>query len=148
MKDRSHPTTVYIAMNGCERDKSALSFSVNGTKDGNAVWETTPTKSDHISAVGLVHNEFFTARKVSCGKVVFLHLSVSHSVHRGVSGSGSGGCTLPGHTHTHTLTRTPPPHFSQQAGGTHPTGMFFVVVVVDCYGVITWVHMIEMECGS
>ena len=27
----------------------------------------------------------FTVRKRSCGKVIFLHLSVSHSVHRGVS---------------------------------------------------------------
>ena len=26
---------------------------------------------------------FITARKRSCGKVMFLHLSVSHSVHRG-----------------------------------------------------------------
>ena len=36
----------------------------------------------------------FTVRKWSCGKAMFLYLSVSHSVHRGrgVSASGSVGC--------------------------------------------------------
>ena len=34
----------------------------------------------------------------SCGKVVFLHLFVSHSVHGGVSASGPGGVC---YTHTH-----------------------------------------------
>ena len=58
----------------------------------------------------------FTARKRSCWKVMFSHLSVNHFVHGGgggglvgvgkVSSSGSGGCdsacggsTAPGHTH-------------------------------------------------
>ena len=33
---------------------------------------------------------FITGRKRSCGKVMFLHLSVSHSVHNGGRGSLSG----------------------------------------------------------
>ena len=41
---------------------------------------------------------FFTAHKPSCGKVVFLHLSVSHSVHR-----GEGGMRAP------TARTSPPP---------------------------------------
>ena len=36
-----------------------------------------------------------TVRKRSCGKVVFLHLSVGHSVHRGVSASVHAGIQLP-----------------------------------------------------
>ena len=57
----------------------------------------------------------FTARKRSCGKVMFLHLSVSHSVHRGgaVSQHEMGrGCTPPRQTpslrQTHPLGRHPP----------------------------------------
>ena len=34
----------------------------------------------------------FTVRKRSCGKVMLLHLSVSHSVHRRGGGSVWGGC--------------------------------------------------------
>ena len=59
---------------------------------------------------------------------MFLHLSFIHSVHR-----WGGGCmalargmytlvTPPGHTHTHP--EHPPSNYGQQAGGTHPTGMF------------------------
>ena len=41
----------------------------------------------------------FTVRKRRCGKVMFLHLSVSHSVHRGVSASVHAGIhTPPGQT--------------------------------------------------
>ena len=36
-----------------------------------------------------------TTRKRSCGKVMFLHLSVSHSVHRGVSASVHAGIQPP-----------------------------------------------------
>ena len=38
------------------------------------------------------------------GKVMFLHLSVSHSVHRGGVCLWVGGCTPPGHTHPDTYT--------------------------------------------
>ena len=48
-----------------------------------------------------------TACKQSCGKVMFLHLSVSHSVHRVVSAGSEGVCLwvqgavhLPGNTQT------------------------------------------------
>ena len=37
----------------------------------------------------------FTIRKRSCRKVMFLHLSVSHSIHRGVSGLVHVGDTQP-----------------------------------------------------
>ena len=40
----------------------------------------------------LVFNLLFTVRKRSCGKVMFLHLSVSHSVHRGCL---PGACVYP-----------------------------------------------------
>ena len=51
----------------------------------------------HLEGTSLSHsqqyertlNVYFTARKRSCGKVMFLHLSVSHSVYRGVPGQVS-----------------------------------------------------------
>ena len=56
-----------------------------------------------------------TVRKRSCGKVMFLHLSASHSVHGGGGGclpQCMRGCTL--------LSRHPPP---TAADGTHPSGI-------------------------
>ena len=73
-------------------------------------------------------NLFITVRKRCCGKVMFLHLSVSHSVHRGVCPSAC--CytpprqTPPGQTPPR---QTPPGRHPQQtataADSTHPTGM-------------------------
>ena len=77
-------------------------------------------------------------------------MSVSHSVHREASASGSGGMHVSGwctHTHrapqnTHPSPQThthppdihpldtappPPPHKGKQGGGTHPTGMLSCV---------------------
>ena len=57
----------------------------------------------------------FTARERSCGKVLFLHMSVIRS-RGGVSGSGSWGVNPPGDTPwshtpwTHTLVTHPPDH--------------------------------------
>ena len=66
-------------------------------------------------------------------KVLFLHLSVSHSVHRGVSSSVHAGIHPPGQTPPSPLGRHPPGadtprpmhagRYTQQAGSTHPTGM-------------------------
>ena len=60
----------------------------------------------------------------SCGKVMFLHLSVSHSVHRGVN-IPLGRHTPPGQTPPRA--DTPPAQrmlgYGQQTGGTHPVGM-------------------------
>ena len=81
----------------------------------------------------------FTARKRSCGKVMFLHLSVIHSLHRGrrcvsqhVMGMytplGRHSPTQPSHWtqpspgHTPSLC-TPTPETASEAGGTHPTGV-------------------------
>ena len=71
-----------------------------------------------------------TACKQSCGKVMFLHLSVSHSVLRVVSASGSEGvCVwIQGvytslETHRHPWTQTTLDTPSQQSSGTLPTGM-------------------------
>ena len=50
-----------------------------------------------------------TVRKRSCGKVMFLHLSVSHSVH-------GGGCPS-------ACWDTPLGLTATAADGTHPTGM-------------------------
>ena len=58
----------------------------------------------------------------SCGKVMFSHLSVSHSVHKGMSAPVHVGIHPPGQT-------TPPLpvhagiHMVAAADGTHPTGM-------------------------
>ena len=74
-----------------------------------------------------------TACKGSCGKVMFLHLSVSHSVHRGghVGGtSGRGACIVVGACmaagvcvvggmHGRGAMRTG--KTATEAGGTHPT---------------------------
>ena len=55
-------------------------------------------------------------------KVMFLHLSVSHSVHRGglfpgeLSGPGGRGCLVRGSVETPSVTAT-------AADGTHPTGV-------------------------
>ena len=57
----------------------------------------------------LLENPIITARKRSCRKVVFLHLSVSHSVHRGVYPSMQWGCTPPGsHSPVRSLPVKPP----------------------------------------
>ena len=53
---------------------------------------------------------FITVRKRSCGKVMFLHLSVSHSVHGGGSASVHAGIHPPG--------QTPPPG-RHRPGQTH-----------------------------
>ena len=92
----------------------------------------------------------FTVRKRSCGKVIFLHLSVSHSVHRGVCIPACTGQTPPFPGETPSLIDTPrgqtPPYsvdawrhtpspdptpridIATAADGTHPTGM------QSCYG--------------
>ena len=65
---------------------------------------------------------------------MFLHLSVSHSVHRGVSESVHAGI--------HPLEQTPPRskhspsavhagRYGQQVGGTHPTGMLTCLNVFE-----------------
>ena len=84
-----------------------------------------------------------TARKPSCGKVMFLHLSVSHSVHRGreciPACTGKRGVypsmhwtgrvsaqrgVCPGSTpHPLDQRQTPRDTTGQQVGSTHPTGM-------------------------
>ena len=76
-----------------------------------------------------VTKRFITARKRSCGKVMFLHLSVILFT-GGVSTSGCGGCLplvpgglplgLGGYT---PRADTPPVEITIEAGGTHPTGM-------------------------
>ena len=99
------------------------------------------------TVVSTCANDFITARKGSCGKVMFLDVSVSHSVQgegwgclalgQGVAmgqgcASGSKGYTPPGHTpwstppghtprHTHPQTHTPldTPHHTH-LGHTHP----------------------------
>ena len=68
-------------------------------------------KTSHFKGSFLTKIVIFTARKQSCGKVMFLHSSVSHSVHRrGVRGGGGGGGMHAGEMAT-------------EASGTHPTGM-------------------------
>ena len=75
---------------------------------------------------------FVTDRNSSCGKVMFLHPSVSHSVHR-----VEGVCTSPLDRHpladtlpprqtppqADTSATPPPPETATAADGTHPTRM-------------------------
>ena len=68
---------------------------------------------------------FITIRKQSCGKVMFLHLSVSHSVHRGVSASVHAGIHTPLGRHPpppsrNPLGRQPPPPGQTPAPGQIP----------------------------
>ena len=68
-----------------------------------------------------------TVRKRSCGKVMFLHLSVSHSVHRGgclpqcMLGYNPPGKTPP--RHHSPGQKSPPLQTATAADATHPTGM-------------------------
>ena len=68
---------------------------------------------------------FITVRKRSCGKVMFLHLSVSHSVHRGLSASVHSGIHTPmgrhpPWAHTTPLGRQPPTPGQTTPGLTPP----------------------------
>ena len=73
------------------------------------------------------HPYFYRPQR-SCGKVMFLHLSVSHSIYRGVSGRHSPGGHRPGRHprfKSH-LCRSPPlKQMTTAADGTHPTGIHF-----------------------
>ena len=76
--------------------------------------------------VGLYFTHFclsiFTVRKRSCGKVMFLHLSVSHSVHRGVSAPVHAGIHTPLGRHP-TRRQTPlSRHPQADPPGRHPLG--------------------------
>ena len=85
------------------------------------------------TVVSTCANDFITARKRSCGKVMFLDVSVSHSVQgegwgclalgQGVAmgqgcASGSKGYTPPGHTPW----STPPGHTPDTPPDTHTPG--------------------------
>ena len=63
------------------------------------------------------HHNLHDFLPTSCRKVMFLQLSVSHSVHR-------KGCTPPqADTTPDRYPRTDPPQSATEVGGTHPTGM-------------------------
>ena len=64
-------------------------------------------------------NVIFTARKRSCGKVMFLHLTVSHSVHRAAC-MVEGACVVGGHAWQGACMAG---EMATEAGGVHPTGM-------------------------
>ena len=84
----------------------------------------TVTKS---LSVALIPHTLITARKRSCGKVLFLHLSVSHSVHLG----GKVYAPSPPGRHplgSDILPRVDTPEMATEAGGTHSTGLHSCVV--------------------
>ena len=60
---------------------------------------------------------YFYRPQYSCGKVMFLHLSVSHSVHGGVSGRHPWADTSLGR---HLLGRYPPTPLGRHSLGKHP----------------------------
>ena len=94
-----------------------------------------------------------TARKRSCGKVMFLHLSVSHSVQGCILAYNGQGCTPTSEQTTPPpqadtpipLSRPPqadPFETATEAGGTHPTGMNSCVYLLFLeFGVIGSVVM-------
>ena len=67
-----------------------------------------------FASILIFKSPLFTVRKRSCGKVMFLHLSVSHSVHK-------GGC-LPQCMlgYTPSPGQTPPPAWAGTPPGRHP----------------------------
>ena len=74
----------------------------NGSEFGSAIW--------------LMMTCYFYRPQRSCGKVIFLHLSGNHSVHR-----GGGVCHTPLPPGRHL--QADPPRAATAADGTHPTGM-------------------------
>ena len=61
-----------------------------------ATTPTTESTSERSGLQSLSKSEsVITVRKRSCGKVMFLHLSVSHSINEGVSASVHAGICLP-----------------------------------------------------
>ena len=98
---------------------------------GQSAWLSTHKSKEGILSFSIFKNEapFFTARKRSCGKVMFLHQSVILFM-GGASCSGgaseSGGVhpwTPPEHTGpwTHTPGHTPPGHTPRSTSGRHAT---------------------------
>ena len=89
--------------------------------------------------------DVITARKRSCRKVMFLHLSVSHSVHRGVSAQCMLGYTppraeTPGQTppgQTPPWADTPPEPPSQKH--TPPPTATAVSILLECF-------FVHIEC--
>ena len=68
-------------------------------------------------------SSIFTVRKRSCGKVIFLHLSVSHSVHRGIHSQDRyplGQVHPPGRYTPSPMAGIPPP-----PGQVHPPGQVY-----------------------
>ena len=100
---------------------------------------------------------------------MFLHLSVSHSVHRGVQGPGGPdpggawswgvvhgprGCLVLGGAWSQegVLVETPLPETAAAAGGTHPTGMHSCFHVSSlCETIVkkcTWSTCCSLSCSS
>ena len=69
--------------------------------------------------------DIITVRKRSCGKIMFLHLSVSHYVHGGFALVLAGIHPPPADPPLgrHLLGRPPPQQTATEADGAHPTGM-------------------------
>ena len=84
----------------------------------------------NLKSKGLTISVFLQPANEVWGKVMFLHLSVSHSIHRGLPRGclHRGGCLHPrgsasrgwGVGQTLPVDTT---GYSKRAGGTHPTGM-------------------------
>ena len=95
---------------------------------------------EHVNAaVPLAKFAFITVRKRSCRKVMFLHLSVSHCVHRREVSASVLGYTLADTP----LGRQPPPQqMATAADGTHPTGMlscwWITFYSLQVFGHIPW----------
>ena len=74
----------------------------------------------HLHSKTFPFMDIFTVRKRSCGKVMFLHLSVSHSGHRGVYSSMHGGRHTPWADSPWANTPLQTPHLPSACWDTHP----------------------------
>ena len=94
-KKRQWFNPTLMSVNGCPlRYDTTVSFDGRFTlKAVQQMWVNLSfTRISLWLLIWLWKPHFITASKRSCGKVMFLLLSVSHSVHRRVFGPGSGGC--------------------------------------------------------
>ena len=82
LEDRSLNVLFSTSMQVWHSDGALMIVTCVGESIRRKIWLPNQNVKYNIQ---LIRIDIITARKRSCGKVMFLHLSVSHSVHRGVS---------------------------------------------------------------
>ena len=85
MPDQFGPATIDKVL------REAVQACIECANNERTVFNTVKDGVGKIVITGS-SSDFITARNSSCGKVMFLHLSVSHSVHKGGVCPGGGVC--------------------------------------------------------